>query len=759
MTGENAADAPAELRFKVEGMDCPSCIRKIETALGRVPGVSDVNVNFATEILSLRVAAGGPPSDAIRGRVRALGFSASPIDGRLAPAAPPPSGHEDAHGHDHGHHHHGRDHHDHSHDHDGHAHHHGHAHEGHAQVEPVAARGGEVGERRWWQTAKGQLVLSTGVLLAAAFALSEIVPEIGRWGYLAAMVIGVVPIARRAFALAQSGSPFSIEMLMSIAALGAVAIGATQEAALVVFLFAVGELLEGVAAGRARASIKALAGLVPRRALVEAAGAARDVPVESLKIGDIVLVRPGERVPADGAVVDGESAVDESPITGESMPRAKAVGDDVFAGSINASAALRVRVAKAAADNTIARIVRLVEEADAAKAPTARFIDRFSEIYTPAVILVALAVALGPPLLLAAPWYDWIYRALTLLLIACPCALVISTPAAITSGLSAGARRGLLMKGGVVLEAMSKVRIIAFDKTGTLTQGRPQVTDVVGFGRPESEVATLAAAVETGSNHPLASAILRHAAVLGLAVPTASAQHAIAGKTVSARVDGREIVVGSPRHLAADGDAAAAIDRLEAEGKTVVGVRDDGAIIGVIALRDEPRADAKSGLALLRMLGVEAVMLTGDNARTARAIAGDLDLEPRAELLPEDKVTAVRELAARAPVAKVGDGINDAPALAAASVGIAMGSGTDVALETAGAAILNSRIADIAVLVRLARATMANIRQNVAVALGLKAIFLVTSVAGITSLWIAVLADTGATVLVTINAMRLLRFK
>ncbi len=741
--GGTAEEASSELRFKVEGMDCPSCIRKIENALGRVDGLSDVSVNFATEILRLRVAAGGPHSEAIRNRVQALGFVAVPVAGDAAPAC-------GAHKHDHDH--------DHPHpsapagstasfvasavDH------------GHASV---------LSDRLWRQTAKGRLVLSTGALLAAAFAVSWVVPVIGDWGYLAATLIGVLPVAQRAYALARAGSPFSIEMLMSIAALGAIVIGATQEAALVVFLFAVGELLEGVAAGRARASIKALAGLVPRTALIEVNGVAKEVPAETLAIGDVVLVRPGERVPADGAVIDGESAVDESPITGESMPRAKSVGDQVFAGSINSAAALRVKVAKSASDNTIARIVRLVEAADAARAPTARFIDRFSEIYTPAIVAIALAVAIGPPLLLGAAWYDWIYRALTLLLIACPCALVISTPAAITSGLSAGARRGLLMKGGIVLEAMSKIRIIAFDKTGTLTEGKPRVTDVIGVRRAEHDVLALAAAVEAGSSHPLAGAIIRHAATLGIAPPGATAQRAIAGKAVSATVDGRQIVVGSPRYLTENcglaPDLSATIERLEADGKTVIGVRDGADMIGIVALRDEPRPDAKAGLAALRDLGIDCVMLTGDNARTARAIAAQLAIEPRADLLPEDKVAAVRELAARGPVAKIGDGINDAPALAAASVGIAMGSGTDVALETAGAAMLNNRVSDVAVLVRLARATMANIRQNVAVALGLKAIFLVTTVFGITSLWIAVLADTGATVLVTLNAMRLLRFK
>ncbi|MBM3524006.1 MAG: cadmium-translocating P-type ATPase [Alphaproteobacteria bacterium] len=723
------------MRLKVDGMDCPSCIRKIETALGRVDGVSDVSVNFAAETVSMRVAANGPQAETLLGHVRSLGFGASPFIAGAARATAGARGHA---GHAHGHAHHP----DHTHDHD------------QAHAAP---------EHRWWQTPRGRHVLTAAALLVAAFLAARLVPGVGEWGYVAATIVGVVPVARRAIVLARTGSPFSIEMLLTIAATGAVAIGAFEESAIVVFLFTLGELLEGMAAGRARSSIRALAGLVPRTALVEIDGAAREVPAASLRVDDVVLVRPGDKIPADGEVIDGESAVDESPITGESVPLAKQVGDTVFAGSINTAAALRVRIARAAEDNTIARIVRLVEEADAAKAPTVRFIDRFSTVYTPIVVAFAVLVAVVPPLMFGQPWHDWVYRALALLLIACPCALVISTPAAITSGLSAGARRGLLMKGGVVLEAMSAVRAIAFDKTGTLTEGRPRVTDVVGFGRAEASVLSLAASVEVGSSHPIAKAIVDHAAVAELDLSEAIGQRSIAGKAAVATIYRRTIVVGSPRYLAETGtvapDIAAAIARLEADGKTVVGVRDDVEIVGVIALRDEPRADAREGLATLRALGVQTVMLTGDNARTARAIGERLAIEARAELLPEDKVAAVRELATRAPVAKIGDGINDAPALAAAHVGIAMGSGTDVALATAGAAMLNNRVGDVAVMVRLARATMANIRQNVAIALGLKALFLVTTVFGVTNLWIAVLADTGATVLVTLNAMRLLRFR
>jgi Zn2+/Cd2+-exporting ATPase len=320
------------------------------------------------------------------------------------------------------------------------------------------------------------MVLGLGGLLALAFAISIVRPELSPWAYGAAALIGLVPIARRAFAGALSGTPFSIETLMTVAAAGAIAIGAAEEAAVVIFLFAIGELLETVAAGRARAGIKALINLVPRTARIEEAGEVREVPVERLRVGDIVVVRPGDRVPSDGEVIEGVSEVDEGPVTGESVPVAKGIGGQVYAGSINANGMLRVRLTHTAADNTIARIIHLVEEAQGSKAPTARFIDRFSAYYTPAAMAVAALIIVGPPVVAGADWYTWIYRGLATLLIACPCALVISTPAAIASGLASGARRGLLIKGGAALETLGKVRTIAFDKTGTLTIGKPLVT-------------------------------------------------------------------------------------------------------------------------------------------------------------------------------------------------------------------------------------------------------------------------------------------
>ncbi len=725
------------LSWAVGGMDCASCAAKIRGALERMPGVSEVSVSVMSERLTLGLDGTSTGPEAVERAVRELGYTISRGEkapakrGFVLPGTAPEADHGAA-GHDH----------DHDHGGDG---------------EPV--------ERGWYASPKGRLVLLTGVLLVVAWALKLVLPGAAApWLFAVACLIGLAPVARRAFAAARRGMPFTIEMLMTIAASGALVIGAAEEAALVVFLFAVGEVLEGVAAGRARASIRALADLVPKEALrLRADGTTEKVAAAELAIGDLVLARPGDRIPADGEIVSGLSGIDESPVTGESVPKVKGPGEEVFAGSINTEAALTLKVGKAAEDNTIARVIRLVEEAREARAPTERYIDRFSRWYMPGIVGLALLVALLPPLLAGQPWDVWIYRALALLLIGCPCALVISVPASIASALSAGARHGLLMKGGAVIEATAGARTVAFDKTGTLTLGRPRVTDVVALSGDEAEVLAVAAGVEAGSAHPLAEAILAEAAARGVAGRAMTGARVLPGRGVAAETaTGESAFVGSPRHAeelgGLDDPARARVAALEAEGKTVAVVHLGGAPLGLVALRDEPRPDAAEAMADLGALGIRAVMLTGDNRRTAAAIAGKLGIEQRAELLPDGKVDAIRELATAGGLMMVGDGINDAPALAAADVGVAMGSGTDVALETADAALLRNRVTDVASLVRLARATMANIRQNIAAALGLKAIFLVTSILGFTGLWIAILADTGATVLVTLNALRLLRF-
>ena len=771
------------LSWKVGGMDCASCAAKIRGAVERLPGVSDVRLSVMSETLTLALDTGATSPEAIEKRVNGLGYTTAAL---ATPVAERPAAKQDACGcgHDHGGH--AHEHHNHAkHEHgdaccSGHAHGHkqdhdqpGHDHAPKAGKQPAAAKDhghglpGHVHEATpegasWYQTGKGRLVIATGLFLGAAYAAGLIWPGIGHWAFILACVVGVAPVAKRAFAAARAGIPFTIEMLMTIAAIGALFIGAAEEAALVVFLFAVGEVLEGVAADRARASIRALGDLVPKTAIVEENGATRQVDAANLRIGQTVLVRPGDRIPADGEITDGTSGIDESPVTGESVPKTKGVGEPVYAGSVNREAALRVRVDKAAEDNTIARIIRLVEEAQEARAPTERFIDRFSRWYMPAIVGLAVLVALVPPLLLGAEWSVWIYRALALLLIGCPCALVISVPAAIAAALSAGARQGLLMKGGVVIETAAKTGLVAFDKTGTLTQGRPRVTDIVALSGSEAEVLAFAAAVEHGSSHPLAEAVLEHARSESIIYKPATEAAALAGQGVTGKVDGRAVFVGAPRHAESrapfDKRARIAAEELEAAGKTVAAIIVDGALAGFIALRDEPREDAAAAIAGLKVMGIRATMLTGDNARTGAAIAAGLGMEHKAELMPDDKVAAIKAFSGETPVMMVGDGINDAPALAAASIGIAMGSGTEVALETADGAVLKSRVRDVAAMIRLARAAMGNIRTNIAIALGLKAVFLVTSVLGYTGLWVAILADTGATVIVTANALRLLRF-
>nr|WP_281411547.1 heavy metal translocating P-type ATPase [Enterovirga sp. DB1703] len=722
------AESSRRSRYRIAGMDCASCATKIENAVRRISGVTTVSVSATAGTLT--VTQDGSVADAeIVSAVQAAGYKVTGQEG----AASTHVQRQDHRGGDH--------------DDAGEAGLHGHDHDDFAGP--------------WWRSPKVQLTAACGFAFAIAYLLGRAYPSVDRWAFLVALGIGLVPVARRAFVALRLGIPFSIEMLMTVAAVGAVVIGATEEAAAVVFLFLVGELLEGVAAGRARASIQALTKLVPKTALVERGGRTEEIPAETLVVSQTVLVRPGDRIPADGMVVDGESGVDEAPVTGESVPKRKGVDDPVFAGTINGDGALRVRVTAAAKDNTIARVIRLVEEAQEAKAPTERFIDRFSRYYTPAVVIVAALVAVLPPMLGGAPWGEWIYKGLAILLIGCPCALVISTPAAIAAGLSAGARRGLLMKGGAVLESLSGITVAALDKTGTLTEGRPKVTDVIAFGSSDREVLSVAAALEAGSSHPLAKAILDKAAEAGVPVPPVSEAYASGGKGVAAKVGGASVFLGSvgaaSERSSLDAGQKIRIEELRGEGRTVSVLVIDGRIDGLIAMRDEPRPDAKAGLERLRELGIRSIMVTGDNARTAAAIAATLDIEPRADLLPEDKQKIVRALQlAGEKVAKVGDGINDAPALAAANVGIAMGGGTDVALETAGAAVLHGRVADIARMIDLSRRTMANIRTNIGLSLGLKAVFLVTTILGVTGLWPAILADTGATVLVTANALRLL---
>ncbi|WP_261409622.1 zinc/cadmium/mercury/lead-transporting ATPase [Serratia quinivorans] len=685
--------------WKVTGMDCPSCAKKIENAVTALPGVDNARVLFATE--KLVVDAQSDISLRIQDAVKQAGFT---LLGTQTSQAD----------------------------------------------QPKTSRLGEFGPL---------LLLTT--LMIVSWALSMVNPELSRIAFIATTLVGLAPVATKAVRLIRSGTPFAIETLMSVAAIGALFIGATAEAAMVLLLFMVGEMLESYAANRARRGVKALMELVPEDALLLQGTERKRVPVASLRPGDVIEIAPGGRLPADAELLNPFASFDESALTGESVPVERQQGQKVAAGSLSVDQAAQMKVISEPGKNAIDRILQLIEEAEERRAPIERFLDRFSRYYTPAIMLLAIAVILVPPLLYAQPWDVWIYRGLTLLLIGCPCALVISTPAAITSGLAAATRRGALIKGGAALEQLGQVQTIAFDKTGTLTEGKPTVTDVLPLnGISEQQLLTLAAAVEAGSHHPLAQAIINRAEQYGAPLPLAQGRRALAGVGVEGVIDGKTLLISAPAKLAAgllNQQAVNQVEQLENAGKTAVVVLEDGVPIGLLALRDTLRSDAKQAIAELKALGINGVMLTGDNPRAAAAIATELGLDYRAGLLPEDKVRAVTELSELRPTAMIGDGINDAPAMKASSIGIAMGSGTDVALETADAALTHNRLVGVAEMIRISRATHANIRQNITIALGLKGVFLITTLLGLTGLWLAVLADSGATALVTANALRLLK--
>ncbi|EMJ0105682.1 TPA: Zn(II)/Cd(II)/Pb(II) translocating P-type ATPase ZntA [Enterobacter cloacae] len=673
----------------VDGMDCAACARKVENAVKQIPGVSHVQVRFATE--KLLVSAESDVSEQVVSAVSQAGYS---LRSETAPAE---------------------------------------------KTAPLR---------------ENLPLIALVMMMALSWGLEQINHPFGNLAFIATTLVGLYPIARQALRLMKSGSWFAIETLMSVAAIGALFIGATAEAAMVLLLFLIGERLEGWAASRARKGVSALMALKPETATRVAGNERQTVAINALRPGDVIEVAAGGRLPADGTLLTATASFDESALTGESIPVERTAGEKVPAGATSVDRLVQLTVLSEPGDSAIDRILKLIEEAEERRAPVERFIDRFSRIYTPAIMLVALLVTIVPPLFFGAPWEGWIYKGLTLLLIGCPCALVISTPAAITSGLAAAARRGALIKGGAALEQLSQVQQVAFDKTGTLTVGKPQVTGVYPQDIGEDELLTLAAAVEQGSTHPLAQAIVREAQSRGLAIPAATAQRALVGSGIEADIDGKKVLI-----VAAGKSSNPEVEALEQTGQTVVTVMQDGVAKGMLALRDTLRDDAKEAVAALHQLGVQGVILTGDNPRAAAAIAGELGLDFKAGLLPADKVSAVTELNSHAPLAMIGDGINDAPAMKASTIGIAMGSGTDVALETADAALTHNRLTGLAQMISLARATRANIRQNISIALGLKGIFLVTTLLGITGLWLAVLADTGATVLVTANALRLLRRK
>jgi len=639
----------------------------------------------------------------------------------------------------------------------------------------------------WRRHGRGLSVVASGVLLVAGFVVHALlaggvlaaftgggvggahgVPVAARLLYLFAMLAGGWFVLPKAWYAARTLRP-DMNLLMTVAVVGAVGIGEWLEAATVAFLFGLSQVLEGWSVGRARRAVEALLELSPATVRLRQEGAGgeeREVPAEDVAPGTVFVVRPGERIPLDGEVVAGESPVDQAPITGESVPAAKSPGDEVFAGTINGAGALEVRSTREVGDTTLARIIRLVEEAQARRSPSERWVDRFARFYTPIVMALALATFLVPPLVAGGGWTDWLYRGLVLLVIACPCALVISTPVSVVASLAAAARAGVLLKGGAVVEAPAGLKALAFDKTGTLTAGRFEVVEVVPLhGHDELELLARAAALEARSEHPLARAVVAHARAKGVPIEPAEDLRSLGGRGAVGRVGGRTHWIGSQRLLADRGQESSAIrERLTAlseAGRTVVVVGDDRHVWGLLALADAVRPEAAGVMGELSRLGVShLVMLTGDTRETARAAAEVAGIsEVRAELLPEDKVTAVEELVDRyGAVGMVGDGVNDAPALARSSLGIAMGAaGTDAAIETADVALMADDLEKVPWLVRHSRRTLRTIRWNIVFALGVKVAVFALALAGIATLWLAIAADMGASLLVIGNGLRLLR--
>ena len=704
-------DAQFSKSWLVSGMDCQACARKVEKAISNIDGVIQAKVLFATEKLVVKYN-NESLADTIEQVSITTGFPLTEVGSKKEKQQP----------------------------------------------------------ETFWQAyiqPNLQIIAIAAAMLFAALLKSS-APQLSEGLFIATCLLGLYPVAKKAVQLARSGTPFAIETLMSVAALGALYLGETAEAAMVLLLFLIGERLEAFASSRARSGVQALMALVPENATKIINGERVEVAVSELVPGDVIEVAAGSRLPADGQLISDAANFDESALTGESVPVEHTQGNSIMAGAVVVDKVVRIIITSKQGENAIDRILHLIEEAESRKAPLERFLDKFSRWYTPLMMVVALLVIITPPLLFAQPWETWVYRGLALLLIACPCALVISTPAAITSGLAAAAKRGALIKGGAALEQLGKIETIAFDKTGTLTEGKPQVTDIEPLsGWQKEAMLRVVGAIEVGSTHPLAKSLVAKVEELGIDIPESHNKKALIGSGVEGDVDGVKYRVLAPSKLdfALDTQVSKQIESLEDEGKTVVialEVKDSDQAanaIGLIAWQDTLRSDAKLAIERLNGLGIQSIMLTGDNPRSAAAISGKVGMQYKASLLPSDKVSYVQELSQQSHVAMVGDGINDAPAMKTAHVGIAMGGGTDVALETADSALTHNRLTELPAMIELSQATINNIRQNVALALGLKGVFLVTSLFGITGLWVAVLADSGATALVTLNALRLLRFK
>ncbi len=716
-------------QFRIGNMDCAGCAREVESAVGSLKGVKSADVNFITNTMYL---IGDVGFDRLKDRVESVGKTIS-------------AG---------------------------------------GEQEPETDEVKRAGVLGFWdflrERPKSRLTIAGGVLLLAAIAtdvLRLLPSEISNLIYVLAMFVALKPIAESGINSLRINREFNINMLMTVAAIGALILGEFLEAAMVIFLFAIGEALEGYTADRARDSLRSLVSMKPPTAQRIDGELVEVVPVEQLRIADRIRVLPGERIPMDGAVVLGNSAVDQAHITGESLPVSKVPGDDVFAGSINGEAVLEICVSRLSADNTLSRIIDLLQKAQSRRAPSQRLIDRFAHVYTPTVALAALAVALIPPLFFGGNFWDgpegsgWLYRALSMLVIACPCALVISTPVTVISAITALARKGVLIKGGAPLEALAGTKVIAFDKTGTLTRGRLDVkatyTDACAEGpdcEPCDELIALAASVEAQSTHPFASAILQAASEQGLFYVSATKVETMTGRGVRGDVAGKRVTIGShnffDEEFAHTEHLCALAAGIEAMGQSAVLVHDGDAVRGVIALADAPREESRAVVSALSKIGIDSVMLSGDNSQVAESIAAQVGVDHfQGDLLPQDKVIAVEKLAVKhGQVAMVGDGINDTPALASASVGIAMGgAGSAQAMETADIVLLAQGLRQLPETIKRARFARRLIRENILLSFGLKAIFLLLAVTGNVSMLVAIFADVGMSLAVTLNGMRALK--
>ena len=705
---QDASDSAQLSRFRIEAMDCPTEQTLIQDKLGKLAGIEQLEFNLINRVLGVRHTLGDTIE--IERAIDSLGMKAEPLDA----------------------------------------------------AEEVIGSAAQSHATRWWPLAlSGAAAIAAEIVHFAALAPEWVVALLA----LAAILGCGLGTYKKGW-IALKNRNLNINALMSIAVTGAVLIGQWPEAAMVMVLFTVAELIEARSLDRARNAISGLMQLTPDMATVrQADGQWREVEVREVTVGARVRLRPGERVGLDGEVTSGQSSVDQAPITGESLPVEKTVGDQLFAGTINQAGALEYRVTAAAGQSTLARIVKAVEEAQGARAPTQRFVDRFSRVYTPAVFALALAVAIIPPLFMAAAWFDWVYRALVLLVVACPCALVISTPVTIVSGLAAAARKGILIKGGVYLEGGRKLDFLALDKTGTLTHGKPVQTDAqVLDPRVEGRAQALAASLAERSDHPVSRAIAQFAKAQGLPLSEVDGFAALAGRGVRGEIDGETYHLGNHRLVEELGLCSPALevqlDALERQGKTVVLLLDRAGPLALFAVADTVKDSSREAIAELHGLGIKTVMLTGDNPHTAQAIAAQVGID-RAEgdLLPADKLQSIERLYAEGHrVGMVGDGINDAPALARAEIGFAMAAaGTDTAIETADVALMDDDLRKIPAFVRLSRQSAAILTQNIVLALAIKAIFLAITFAGMATMWMAVFADMGVSLLVVFNGLRLLR--